>query len=113
MQSDRVRPAQLPFWPGLQKTARIAKAARAASAAKGSTAKGSTAKGSTNAKGARSSSAKPLRGPETPAERAVRLRLQERMSARVGLKNKQGRGSFTVHFTSYAELEEIMRRIDA
>ena len=103
MQSDRVRPAQLPFWPGLQKTARIAKSPSAANAAKSAN----------GAKAPRASSTKPLRGPETPAERAVRLRLQERMSARVGLKNKQGRGSFTVHFTSYAELEEIMRRIDA
>lgn len=106
MQSDRVRPAQLPFWPVLQKTARIAKSPSAANAA-------NAAKSARGSKAPRASSAKPLRGPETPAERAVRLRLQERMSARVGLKNKQGRGSFTVHFTSYAELEEIMRRIDA
>jgi hypothetical protein len=50
---------------------------------------------------------------ETPAERAVRHRLQQRVGARVALKDKGGRGSFTVHYTSYDELEEIMRRIKA
>jgi hypothetical protein len=51
---------------------------------------------------------------ETPAERAVRHRLQQRVGARVALKdNGGGRGSFTVHYTSYDELDEIMRRIKA
>ena len=98
MQSNRVRPGQLPFWPVLQKTARIAKSPLVAK---------------TVAKTVAKSTKATICGAETPAERAVRMRLQERMSARVGLKNKQGRGSFTVHFTSYAELDEIMRRIDA
>lgn len=50
---------------------------------------------------------------ETPAERAVRHRLQQRVGARVALKDKGGRGSFTVHYTSYEELDEIMRRMKA
>lgn len=55
----------------------------------------------------------PAPRPESPEERAVRQRLQERFSAKVGLKHSQGRGSFTVHFASYDELDEIMRRIHA
>lgn len=62
---------------------------------------------------ARPSRGRPVGRPETPEERAVRQRLQERLSAKVGLKHAQGRGSFTVHFGSYAELDEIMRRIQA
>ncbi len=50
---------------------------------------------------------------ESPAERAVRHRLQQRVGAKVALKDKGGRGSFTVHYTSYDELDEIMRRIKA
>lgn len=89
MPSDRRTAAQLPFWPGLSTSSaaptRAEKAALRRKAGRG----------------------------ETPAERAVRERLQQRLSARVALQDKGGRGSFTVHFTSYEELDEIMRRIKA
>ena len=102
MQSDH-RAAQLPFWPGMHETAKLANKAKAAR----------TPRPATAPRAASSATSKRAAAPETPAERAVRLRLQERLSARVALKNRQGRGSFTVYFTSYDELDEIMRRIDA
>ena len=85
------RAAQLPFWPSLEaeRATRTRRPARASRRSKRTAAR------------------------ETPAEKAVRERLQRRMGAWVGLVHKQGRGSFTVAFTSYDELDEILRRIDA
>jgi hypothetical protein len=86
MSQDRRTAAQLPFWPGV--------ASPAPTRAERSEVK----------KGAKV---------ETPAERAVRQRLQQRLGAKVVLNDKRGRGSFTVRYTSYDELDEIMRRIKA
>lgn len=80
------RPAQLPFWPALSTSdSAVTRAERREIKQSG----------------------------ESPAERAVRHRLQQRLGARVALKDKRGRGTFTVHYTSYDELDEIMRRIKA
>jgi hypothetical protein len=95
MKSDRIPAAQHPFWPGLM--AKAEKAERTARAARAS-----------QRRRRRNAPAE-----ETAAERAVRERLQGRMGARVDLKDNKGRGSFTVHFGSYDQLDEIMRRIDA
>jgi hypothetical protein len=78
-------PAQLPFWPNLaSRETRVTRAEK-----------------------------QEIKKSESAAERAVRHRLQQRLSAKVALKDKGGRGSFTVHYTSYDELDEIMRRIKA
>jgi hypothetical protein len=94
MTRDRSVGTQLPFWPSMtplpEKTVRATRSPRAARSAR-------TTRNRV----------------ETPEERAVRERLQGRMSARVALKNNKGKGSFTVHFASYDQLDEIMRRIDA
>jgi ParB family chromosome partitioning protein len=52
-------------------------------------------------------------GRETEAERDVRQRLQRALGTRVDLKHKGGRGTLTVHFASFAELESLMSRFNA
>jgi ParB family chromosome partitioning protein len=50
---------------------------------------------------------------ETDAERDVRQRLQRALGTRVELRHQGGRGTLTVHFSSYAELESLMSRFGA
>jgi ParB family transcriptional regulator, chromosome partitioning protein len=50
---------------------------------------------------------------ETDAERDVRQRLQRALGTKVELKQKAGKGTMTVHFSSFAELESIMSRMSA
>jgi ParB family chromosome partitioning protein len=52
-------------------------------------------------------------GRETEAERDVRQRLQRALGTRVDLKHKAGKGTLTVHFASFAELESLMARFGA
>lgn len=50
---------------------------------------------------------------ETESERDVRQRLQRSLGTRVELKQKSGKGTVTVHFGSFAELESLMERFNA
>ena len=50
---------------------------------------------------------------ESDAERDVRMRLQRALGTRVELSNQDGKGSFTVYFSSYDELEQIMAAMNA
>jgi ParB family chromosome partitioning protein len=52
-------------------------------------------------------------GRETEAERDVRQRLQRALGTRVDLKHKAGKGTLSVHFASFAELESLMERLGA
>ena len=52
-------------------------------------------------------------GRESEAERDVRQRLQRALGTRVDLAHKGGRGTLTVHFASFAELESLMSRFNA
>ena len=52
-------------------------------------------------------------GRETEAERDVRQRLQRALGTRVDLKHKSGKGTLSVHFASFAELESLMERFGA
>ncbi len=54
------------------------------------------------------------RGPkESESERDVRQRLQRALGTRVDLKQKGGKGSVTVHFASFAELDSLLARFGA
>lgn len=50
---------------------------------------------------------------ESPEERDVRLRLERTFGTRVELSHNKGKGKFAVHFESYDQLEELMRRLGA
>jgi ParB family chromosome partitioning protein len=52
-------------------------------------------------------------GRETEAERDVRQRLQRALGTRVDLSHRGGRGTLTVHFASFAELESLLLRFNA
>jgi ParB family chromosome partitioning protein len=52
-------------------------------------------------------------GKETEAERDVRQRIQRALGTRIDIRHKEGKGSVTVHFASYAELERLMQRFGA
>jgi ParB family chromosome partitioning protein len=52
-------------------------------------------------------------GKETEAERDVRQRIQRALGTKVEIKHKSGKGTVTVHFASYAELESLMARFGA
>jgi len=45
---------------------------------------------------------------ETEAEKDVRLRLQRALGTRVDLRHKGGKGTLTVHFSSYDELDRLL-----
>lgn len=51
--------------------------------------------------------------PESPAERDVRERLQRALTTQVELRHQGGRGTFTVHFSSFEQLDDILQRIGA
>ena len=50
---------------------------------------------------------------ETEAERDVRQRLQRALGTKVELKHRAGRGTLTVHFGSFAELDALLQRMGA
>ena len=50
---------------------------------------------------------------ESESERDVRQRLQRALGTRVELKQKSGKGSVTVHFASFAELDSLLARFGA
>ena len=50
---------------------------------------------------------------ESESERDVRQRLQRALGTRVDLKQKSGKGSVTVHFASFAELDSLLARFGA
>ncbi len=52
-------------------------------------------------------------GRESEAERDVRQRLQRALGTRVDLKHTAGKGTLSVHFASFAELESLMERFGA
>jgi ParB family chromosome partitioning protein len=57
------------------------------------------------------SRAKP--GRESESERDVRQRVQRALGTRVELKHKGGKGTMTVHFSSFAELDSLLERFGA
>jgi len=52
-------------------------------------------------------------GRESEAERDVRNRVQRALGTRVELKQKGGKGTLTVHFSSFAELDSLLERFGA
>lgn len=52
-------------------------------------------------------------GRESEAERDVRQRLQRALGTKVELKQKGGKGSLVVHFSSFAELDSLLERFGA
>lgn len=50
---------------------------------------------------------------ETESERDVRHRLQRALGTRIELRHKEGKGTVTVHFSSYAELDRILGIVGA
>jgi ParB family chromosome partitioning protein len=52
-------------------------------------------------------------GRESEAERDVRQRLQRALGTKVELKQKGGKGSLVVHFSSFAELDSLLERLGA
>jgi ParB family chromosome partitioning protein len=50
---------------------------------------------------------------ETQAERDVRMRLQRALGTRVELRHRDGKGTFTVHFGSYDELDRLLAQFGA
>ena len=50
---------------------------------------------------------------ESESERDVRQRLQRALGTRVDLKQKAGKGTLTVHFASFAELDSLLERFGA
>jgi ParB family chromosome partitioning protein len=52
-------------------------------------------------------------GRESEAERDVRQRLQRALGTKVELKQRGGKGSLTVHFSSFAELDSLLERFGA
>lgn len=50
---------------------------------------------------------------ESESERDVRQRLQRALGTRVDLKQKAGKGTVTVHFSSFAELDSLLERFGA
>lgn len=52
-------------------------------------------------------------GRESEAERDVRQRLQRALGTKVELKQKGGKGTLVVHFSSFAELDSLLERLGA
>lgn len=52
-------------------------------------------------------------GRETESERDVRQRLQRALGTKVELKQKAGKGTLVVHFSSFAELDSLLARFGA
>ena len=52
-------------------------------------------------------------GRESESERDVRQRLQRALGTKVELKQKGGKGSLVVHFSSFAELDSLLERFGA
>ncbi len=52
-------------------------------------------------------------GRESEAERDVRQRLQRALGTKVELKQKGGKGTVTMHFGSFAELDSLLERLGA
>lgn len=52
-------------------------------------------------------------GKESESERDVRQRLQRALGTRVDLKQKAGKGTITMHFSSFAELDSLLARLGA
>ncbi len=50
---------------------------------------------------------------ETQAERDVRMRLQRALGTRVEMRQRDGKGTFTVHFGSYDELDRLLGHFGA
>lgn len=50
---------------------------------------------------------------ESQAERDVRMRLQRALGTRVELRQRDGKGTFTVHFGSYDELDRLLSQFGA
>jgi ParB family chromosome partitioning protein len=50
---------------------------------------------------------------ETQAERDVRMRLQRALGTRVELRQRDGKGTFVVHFGSYDELDRLLAQFGA
>ncbi len=52
-------------------------------------------------------------GRESEAERDVRQRLQRALGTKVEMKQKAGKGTVTMHFGSFAELDSLLERLGA
>jgi len=50
---------------------------------------------------------------ETPAERDVRMRLQRALGTRVDLRQKNGAGTITVHFSNFDALDALLAKVGA